>query len=541
MHLRDYQRRAVDSPIKYWMEEKGSHPIVVAGTGSGKSVIQAFFIKEALAAYPETRILCLTHVKELIEQNEARFRGIWHDAPSGIYSAGLKRRDDAQIMFAGIQSIHKKAFDFDKFDLIMIDECHLMPKKGSGMYRTFIDNCLLTNPRLKIIGLTASPFRLDGGSLIDGEGALFDGISCHITVKELIEAGFLTPLTAKEGIAHIETKNLASQNGEFKVSDVEAAFAANSTTELAINEIIDLGRDRKSIMIFCASVKHCDEVTERLIELGQTAIAVHGGITDKERDDAIESFKNWGYRFIVSVNILTTGFDVAQVDMICLMRSTKSASLYLQICGRGMRLFPINGVPQKDCLVLDFGENILNHGAIDEIVERQLSLGGKKKGKKGTAVMKRCEECETMCFASTRICPECNTPFDISTLPKIQQDAARLAILSSERESEEIVMDVQSVSYMPHNKAGKPTSMKVTYHTGNVASYSEWICLEHEGFARAKAIQWWRKRAGDDNEAPACVNHAIQIINELGIKEPSAIKVITGRKYPEITEYLLAT
>ena len=537
MKLRDYQRRAVDSPIKYWQENKGSHPIIVAGTGSGKSVIQAFFIKEALTAFPATRILCLTHVKELIEQNEERFRGVWHDAPSGVWSSGLKRKEDTQVMFAGIQSIHKKAFDFTRFDIIIIDECHLMPKTGTGMYRSFIDNCMLANPQLKVIGMTASPFRLDGGSLIDGDGALFDGISCHVTVKELIEAGFLTPLTAKEGIHHIETKNLATQNGEYKTSDIEDAFDANSTTELAIEEILELGKDRKSVMIFCSSVKHCIEVTERLEILGQTAVAVHGGITDKERDDAIESFKNWGCRFIVSVNILTTGFDVAQVDMIALMRSTKSASLYLQICGRGMRLL----TGKKDCLVLDFGENILNHGAIDEIVERQLEMGGKKKGKKGEAVMKRCPECETMCYASTRICPECNTPFDISTLPKIQQNAARLAILSSEREDDELELDVSNVSYVRHNKAGKPSSMKVTYGVGNVSDYSEWICLEHEGFARAKAIQWWRKRMGDEIDCPTSVDDAIDSIRRTGIKEPLKIKVITGRKYPEITEYLFAT
>ena len=476
----------------------------------------------------------MTHVKELIEQNHERFHGIWHDAPSGIYSAGLKRRDDAQIMFAGIQSIYKRAFDFDKFDLVIQDEAHLTPKKGNGMYRQFYSDLLMMNPKLKIIGLTASPFRLDGGSLIDGEGALFDGLSCHITIKELIEQGFLTPLTAKEGINHIETKNLTTQNGEYRTADIEAQFEQNSTTDLAISEIIELGKERKSWMVFCASVNHCEEVTAKLNERGISTVAVHGEMSGS-REDAISGFKNWQYKCIVSVNILTTGFDVEQVDMIALMRSTQSASLYLQICGRGMRLYE----GKKDCLVLDFGENILNHGAVDEIVERQLELGGKKKTKKGEAVMKRCPHCETMCFAATRICPECFEKFDISTLPKIQQEAARLAILSSEREAHEKWMEVKRVSYAVHNKPGKPPSMKVTYHIGDLASFSEWICFDHQGFARSKAIQWIKERA-DVNDSLTSTEEMVRFADKGRIKEPNKIKVLTGRKYPEIVGFSFA-
>jgi len=532
MKLRNYQRRAIDSLDGYWREKKGSHPIIVAGTGSGNSVIQAFFIKETIKAYPTARILCVTHVKELIEQNHERFHGIWHDAPSGVYSAGLKRRDDAQIMFAGIQSIYKKAFDFDKFDLLMVDEAHLIPKKGTGMYKTFIDNLLMVNPKMKIIGLTASPFRLDGGSLIAGDGALFDGLSCHITIKELIEQHFLTPLTAKEGIAHIETSKLTTQNGEYRTADVEKAFAENSTTDLALSEVIELGKERKSWMVFCTSVKHCNEVAEKLNERGIPTIAVHGELPPNEREKAIGGFKNYEYRCIVSVNILTTGFDVEQVDMIALMRSTQSASLYLQICGRGMRLCE----GKSDCLVLDFGENILNHGAVDEIVERQLEMGGRRKGKKGEPVLKRCPSCEFMCFAATRICPNCGDKFDISTLPKIQQEAARLAILSSEREKREEWFDVTGVTYDIHNKPGKPSSMKVSYFSGNLQSFSEWICLDHQGFARKKAVQWIKERA-DVNDSLLSTEEMVRFGKKGKIREPDQIKVLTGRKYPEIVGF----
>lgn len=531
--LRDYQRRAIDSLGEYWREKKGKHPIIVAGTGAGKSVIQGFFIKEAIEAWPATRILCLTHVKELIGQNFLRIDGIWQEAPIGIYSAGLKKRENTQVLFAGIQSIHKKAFDFDGFDLIIIDECHLLPKKGAGMYRTFLQNALMVNPKIKVVGLTASPFRLDGGSLIDGEGAFFDGLACHITVKELIEKGHLTPLTAREGIHHIETKNLSTQNGEYKADDQVKAFHEDDLTGKCIEEIMDLGKERKSWMIFCAKVDHCEEVAERLNDLGIVTQAVHGGLTAEERASAIDNFDKQITRCLVSVNILTTGFDVSHVHMIVLMRSTQSASLYLQICGRGMRLHE----GKEDCLVLDYGENILNHGAIDEIVERQLAMGGKKKGKKGQAVMKRCEHCDTLNYAAARQCVHCDAFFPIDSLPNIQQEAARLAILSSERgEVEAEWHDVLDIDYRIHKKIGKPDSLRVDYYVSLTDCFSEWICFDHGGFATSKAQEWIRTRSIGSPEGITTETAYSLAINKW-LAKPLKIKIQKKGKYHEIKDY----
>ena len=541
MKPRDYQRRAIDSLAEYWREQKGEHPIIVAGTGAGKSVIQGVAIKEFLEQWAGTRILCLTHVKELIEQNYLRLDAICPGIDAGIYSSGLKRRDMAnQIIFGGIQSIYKKAFDFEPFDLIFIDECHLIPKKSIGMYKRFIDDMTTMNPKVKIIGLTATPFRMDNGSLIRGEERLFDGISCNISIRELVDGGYLTPLTAKEGINRISTKNLATQNGEYKAQDQVDAFHEDDLTVKALREVVMLSGERKKWMVFCANTAHSDEVAHILNGMGVASTSVHSKITDQQRKDYIDDFKSGKTQCLVSVSALTTGFDVPEVDLIVLFRATKSAGLYLQMVGRGMRLAP----NKEDCLVLDFGENILNHGAVDEVVERELARE-RKKGK-GEAVMKRCENCETMCHASARQCHECGHFFDINTLPKIQQEAARLAIMAQERDVDKSVeYDVSSVGYNLHQKTGKPTSMRVNYYVDMVNSYSEWVCFNHQGFARNKALSWLRQRMPTIfnqpwfDERDATTENVLLWINNNKefMCEPKKINVDESGKYPQITNY----
>ena len=170
LQLRPYQRAAIDAIYDYFGRASG-HPVVVIPTAGGKSLVMAEFIREVLEAWPDQRILIITHVRELIGQNHAELLRLWPEAPAGIYSAGLKRREiDAQILFAGIQSIHRRAYDVQRADLILVDEAHLIPRRADTMYRRFLGDLATINPYLKVIGLTATPFRLDSGVLHEGPG-----------------------------------------------------------------------------------------------------------------------------------------------------------------------------------------------------------------------------------------------------------------------------------------------------------------------------------------------------------------------------------
>ena len=213
--LRPYQQAAITAIYNYY-EEKQGNCCVVLPTAAGKSLVAAAFIEGVLKAWPDQRILIVTHVRELIAQNHAEMIGLWPEAPAGIYSAGLgKREARAQILFAGIQSIHRRAQEVGHTDLVMIDEAHLIPGNSSTMYRRFLDALTRINPALKVIGLTATPFRLDSGMLHEGKDALFTDIAYEAPVRGLIDAGYLSPLVSKQPTTCLDVSKVGTRAGDF--------------------------------------------------------------------------------------------------------------------------------------------------------------------------------------------------------------------------------------------------------------------------------------------------------------------------------------
>jgi DNA repair protein RadD len=256
MQLREYQTEAVNAIYGYFLEKEG-HPLIVMPTASGKSVVLAAFIKETLKHWPDQRILLLTHVKELIQQNYLELVGRWDLAPAGVYSAGLKRRDSgAQILFAGIQSVHNKADEIGACDLILIDEAHLCPRSSDTMYRRFIDEMTTLNDQVKIIGFTATHYRLDSGLLTEGENRVFTDVAYEVSVKRLIDEKWLAPLITKAPSTGLDVSGVHTRGGEFIPGELAAAVDKEEVNGAAVREIVNYGRDRKSWLIFCTGVDH---------------------------------------------------------------------------------------------------------------------------------------------------------------------------------------------------------------------------------------------------------------------------------------------
>lgn len=242
LKLRPYQQSAIAAIYSYF-EDKNGNPLVVIPTAGGKSLVMASFIDGVLKAWPDQRILVVTHVRELIAQNHAEMLGLWPEAPAGIYSAGLGRRDaDARILFAGIQSVHRRPAEIGHCDLVLIDEAHLIPGKQSTMYRRFLERMQRINPKLKVIGLTATPFRLDSGMLHEGDNALFSDIAYEVSVRDLIEDGYLSPLVSKQPGTKLDVSGVGTRGGEFIARDLEKAVDKDAITRAAVDEIIAYGR-----------------------------------------------------------------------------------------------------------------------------------------------------------------------------------------------------------------------------------------------------------------------------------------------------------
>jgi DNA repair protein RadD len=518
--LRPYQQAAITAIYGYFQTHTGN-PLVVIPTAGGKSLVMASFIEGVLKAWPDQRILIVTHVRELIAQNHAEMISLWPDAPSGIYSAGLgKREAQARILFAGIQSIHRRAAEIGHTDLVLIDEAHLIPGKSSTMYRRFLDALKKINPALKVIGLTATPFRLDCGMLHEGQNALFTEIAYEAPVRELIDAGYLSPLVSKQPATRLDVSKVGTRAGDFIARDLAAAVDQDAITRAAVTEIIAHGRDRKSWLAFCSGVEHARHVAEEFGRQGISCRTIFGDTPKDERDGILAAFKRGEIRALASMGVLTTGFNAPGVDMIALLRPTQSAGLYVQMVGRGTRLAP----GKENCLVLDFAGNVRRHGPIDLVRPRRPGEAGG-----GEAPTKLCPECDSIIALSSMECPDCGYMFPAKEV-KIAPTAATLPVLSPKAPQ---WVAVSNASYSRHDKRGGRPSLKVTYSCG-LTTYQEWICFEHQGYARRKAEDWWRKRA-PGQPVPRSVNEALTLSRSLA--RPSHISVRPSGRYFEITGY----
>ena len=515
--LRPYQSAAIQGIYDYFNDASGN-PLVVIPTAGGKSLVMACFVEGVLKAFPDQRILIVTHVRELIAQNHDELKALWPQAPAGIYSAGLNKREiDSRILFAGIQSIHKRVHDVQQCDLVLIDEAHLIPRASNTMYRKFLDGLKRLNPLLKVIGLTATPFRLDSGLLHQGDDAIFTDIAYEVSVRELIDAGYLSRLISKRMATELDVSGVGTRAGEFIAKDLEAAIDKDSITQSAVNEVFSFATDRKSWLIFCAGVDHAFHVRDAVRARGVTCETIVGDTPSAQREAIINDFKQGKIQCLTNANVLTTGFNAPGVDLIAMLRPTKSAGLYVQIVGRGCRLAP----GKTDCLVLDFAGNIACHGPIDAVKPKT-----PKAAEDGDAPTKVCPECNSIVHAAVRECPDCGHQFPPPQV-KIDAKASELNILSAGTPK---WLPVTRVSYARHDKPGRPPSMRVDYWSG-LNTHSEWVCIEHQGYPRQKAASWWANRA-PGLPLPKGVNEALAVSARL--KCPAHIAVRPSGRFTEI-------
>lgn len=529
--LRDYQEEAIAALFNYFTRSSGN-PLLVLPTGSGKSVVQAFFLKRVYQQWPNQKIVCLTHVKELIEQNHEKLVSTAPELSVGIYSASLNSRDASKaITFAGIQSVHRQAAEFGHIDLILIDECHLVPPKGSGMYRRFIEALLEINPMLKVIGMSATPFRLASGLLHEGKGALFTDMAFNLPILRLLQAGHLCPVTTQGSPTKIDYKNVKKQGGEFVLKAMDEA--AREISEAAIAEMLRHGHNRRAWLIFCSSVEHAEIITEMLNSAGIDTATVTGATPKRQRETLLTRFKNGELKAITNVDVLTTGFDAPILDMIVFLRGTASASLYIQMVGRGMR----NAPGKKNCLVLDFAGNVTRHGPIDNV---QVKPQGGGQGA-SEPVIKECPNCYQHVSQFAKVCEHCGEEFSTGGdfMPQHDTTATRDAILSTEIKPATHI--VTGWSYKRHQKEGKPDSVRVTYECGIFSQFNTWVCVEHFGPARDKAYQWMLEhdtdQCGDTTKLKHTTDEILNAFTTGGWRIPSTIFVKKRGKYPEIVGF----
>jgi DNA repair protein RadD len=476
MKLREYQQRTIDELYQWFSNGNIGNPCLVLPTGSGKSHIIAALCKDAIQTWPETRILMLTHVKELISQNHEKMLQHWQDAPIGIYSAGIGIKQLGEpITFAGIQSIRNKSSEIGHVDLIIIDECHLVSHKDEGGYRSLINELTEINPSLRVVGLTATPYRL-GHGLITDKPAIFDALIEPVSIEELIYKGYLSTLRSKLTSAHLDVTGVHKRGGEYIESELQAAVNTKSNNASVVDEVIKLAGDRKAWLFFCSGVEHAKAVAIELTEKGIVAECITGETQKSERERLLTLFRSGEIRALTNANVLTTGFDYPDIDLIAMLRPTMSPVLYVQMAGRGMRVKSHT----DHCLVLDFAGVVATHGPITNVQPPD-----KKGEKEGEAPVKVCEQCHELVHISVMTCPTCGYEFPPREKPKLKlHDEDIMGIQGQE-------MAVTSWAWRRHiSRASGNIMLSVTYYGGlSDPPITEYLPVLNGGYAGSKAAR----------------------------------------------------
>ncbi len=527
MGLRWYQTEACDSAWESLINQRGN-PLIDLPTGSGKSWVLAEIARKAVEQF-NGRVVVLAHRKELLKQNADKIAQLCN-VPTGFYSASLKSRDvDEPIIVAGIQSVYSKASELGRRHLVVIDEAHLTPKSDDGMYRQFLSELGTYNPKLKVVGLTATPYRLDSGRLW-GKSELFSHLCYRADIRKLIDEGHLCNLVNKPSSVVYDTSGLHTRLGEFVRREMEDLFSDQTLAVAACKELITKADGRRSVLVFCSGVNHAESVTEILSEMtGERVDCVTGETPALLREASLADFAAGRFRFCVNVDVLTTGFDSPRIDCVAIMRATQSAGLFCQMVGRGLRTHE----SKQDALIVDFGGNLRRHGPIDSI---DFGASKTKEAGAGEAPKKTCPGCGEAVAAGARAC-ECGFEFQFKKADHETQADDESQILS-EPETFEVSEWLFSRHYKK-NAPDAPNTLRVTYFTpGDLGTaIEEWVCLNHEGFAYTKARKWWSEHT-DENlddimEMIGCdgVGAALEVEQRGYMKMPVSITAVRQGRF----------
>ncbi len=533
MNLRWYQSDAVLRTWDYLCDKPGN-PVIVLPTGAGKSVVIAKLAQDAIGF--GSQVLILAHRKELLEQNSEKVRALLPGVKVGLFSAGLRSWDaESPVVCAGIQSCWQKASIFGARHLVLIDEVHLVSTSGEGMYRSFLDDLRVANPTSRLVGLTATPYRTGEGSLT-GPEKLFQGVSYEAKIPALIREGFLSAITSRPAEHHADTSKLHVRGGEFVAGEVEQLFGDMALVKSAVAETVAKCVGRRSVILFCAGINHAESVAEELRALtGEQVGVVTGATLPLVRQAALRDFRGGALRWLVNVDVLTTGFDAPGIDAIAVLRATCSPGLFAQICGRGFRL----AEGKADCLVLDFGENIKRHGPLDAD-----DYGCRSPGKRGgegdaDAPKKHCPNCEQELHAAAREC-SCGFLFP-PPKPRHEGEAGSEELLASMAPPQKWIVEGVRMGLWVNKRKGTRT-LRVDYDcqldgsTGNLRHevISEWVCLEHEGYAGKKAGDWWKARCLSPVET---IEDAVELWQRGAVGCPLTITTKREGRFYRVVQY----
>ena len=511
-----YQKEAIDETINFLFEETG-HGVIESPTASGKSLMIAEIAKRVYNIAPSHQIICLTDITALIGQNRDELTGQWPEAHTTVYSASYGEKKHAgEVVFAGIQSIYKKAHLFTDVSVILIDEIHRASLSEGSMYYQFYQGIKANNPHVRIIGLSGTPWKINGP--IVGTW-ICDKIIYSIKMSTLFKEKFLCPLiTPKTKIQADLSGVKIMSSGEYNEAEMQSVMDDDDLVEKAVKEAVERSLGRKSILVFASGVNHAEHIRSELAKHGEFAEIVVGETDTAERRRIVKEFDEFRLRWLISVGTLTTGFNSKVADCGVIFRATQSSALWLQIVGRLLRTHEC----KSDALVLDFGGNIERFGRIDQI---KAPPSKKDKAQAKRTPFKKCFNCgENVRYLATE-CPFCFQEFGSETTPNHGTEVSTNDIMSVDSYIKDVPID--RISFCKHHSRRTGSkSLRVSYHNG-LEVIHEYFFPEGKPFQRSAFCEWWSIHSGEDvaNVCPKFLDTALEELKRFGIKKPDFITV----------------
>lgn len=539
MRLRDYQRASLDALAAAWgrggADAAAPGHLIVLPTGAGKSLVIAALARATLADDPLARVAIVTHSRELVAQNFSELTRAWPEAPAGIFSAGLGRREaDAQVLVCGIQSVADRLDAVGPRDLVIVDEAHLIPRAADTRYGRFLAGLRAATPGLRVAGFTATPYRLDSGRLDEGAHRLFSGIAYEADTFTLIRQGFLAPLVSKATLTQLDVSGVGRRGGDYIPGELEAAVNRDWITRAAVAELAEYGRGRRAWLAFCAGLAHAEAVRDAVRAEGYACESVSGATPRRERDRIVAAFRAGQIRCLTSVGVLGTGFNVPEVELVALLRPTRSTGLYVQQVGRALRCAP----GKTDALILDYAGLVRMHGPVDAVTVRSATQG---LGGAGGSRAKPCPGCGALIGLNASTCEACWTEPETDAVRDAPHEAAaddELAILSADPvASEPPGPALEEASWHPVTALSLEPALDgldlvIGWRDGSTeAAWRVRLRPDGRGYEREKAVSWWRGLGGG-RDAPM---DAAGFLEQAGsLSRPTAIRILPGRLSEQI-------
>ena len=470
MQLRENQQKALDAIFDSF-KKNNNFTLVQAPCGYGKTILSSHLMREAFYEHG-AKCLFLAHLTELVLQTKDKFikvdeiGRIGKESPKiSVYcSSADSKKECGEITVGSRQSvasgIDKGDFDEISFNLIIIDEAHEIEEYGkNGQYGKIIDFFMAKNPRLRVLGVTGTPFKTKSGVIYGEKDKFFPELNFKVGMREMIDEGYLCDYVHKvvdvgvdESLGNVKI----NAKGDFQEGELAEVMGEEVHMDSVVKVIDEYAQDRKKIMVFAVNIEHAEKLAKKL-----SVECIHSKLKRDEWRERVDEFKFGNTRIIVNVTQLSIGFDCPEVDCIVMARPTLSPALYVQSAGRMLRLHE----RKTDALLLDIVNNYTRHGSICDPKVRKgkkEKITDEEKKEKESDV---CSECLNVVESGALNCPYCGA--EMVVRKEIIEVKERLAMIEVEKLEKE--KDKQKIVSNAWIKEGAVTKM------GNIGI---WGCIK---------------------------------------------------------------